>query len=413
MRRILQIVLVALALIAPQTSHAASSAQKLLLLSGCPAQARVGGLCPTGPSLNFAAGFYWVPGQGSVPYTSLISTSRASQETCTNSAGLLTYAANNVPCITDLGLQVWEGRTNDALWARDMTNAAWVKVNMTAALNAVGADGAANSASTLTATAGNATILQTITLGSGADTYSVYLKRVTGTGTINITENGGTAWTACPALSTTAFTRCTLTSTLANPVFGVQIVTNGDSVIADFNQLEPGGFASPPIPTTTTSAARAADNITATGALLSAFNYLRGSVISQFNTSPGGSPAGVWAFNDGTGSNRIDFRNNQGGLIAAFITVGGVNQANPNSGVGGSNLPVKGALAWALGTNQIGIAQNNNAVVDATAASLPSSASAVRIGAIDGGSNYLNNYLQRLTVFNSRLPDATLKAMTQ
>src|SRR6185437_2988284 len=88
-----------------------------------------------------------------------------------------------------------QSSTNQALRARDMTNATWVKANVTAAMTATGVDNAANSASLLTATAGNGTALQTLTIGSQAETYSVYLERVTGSGNIQITENNGTTWT--------------------------------------------------------------------------------------------------------------------------------------------------------------------------------------------------------------------------
>ena len=126
-----------------------------------------------------------------------------------------------------------------------MTNAAWVKTTMTTALNAVGIDGTANSATTLTATGASAMAVQTITLASQADNYSVFLKRVTGSGVINLclaTTSCGTA-TACTVTSTITFTRCTVTATVLNPIVGIQIVTNGDAVIADFNQMEPGRFS--------------------------------------------------------------------------------------------------------------------------------------------------------------------------
>ena len=43
---------------------------------------------------------------------SLISTSRALPETCNWSDGSVTYAATDTPCITDLGLAIWQGSTN-------------------------------------------------------------------------------------------------------------------------------------------------------------------------------------------------------------------------------------------------------------------------------------------------------------
>lgn len=165
---------------------------------------------------------------------------------------------------TGSGLLVEEARTNSALWSRDMTNAAWVKVNMTAALTATGIDGTANSATTLTATAGNATALQAIVSISQADTYSVWIKRVSGSGVVNISLNGA-AWT--PVTLTTTWTQFQITSTLLNPNLGIQIVTSGDVIAADFNQAELGqSFATSPILTTTVAVTRNADVVQVIGA---------------------------------------------------------------------------------------------------------------------------------------------------
>ena len=65
---------------------------------------------------------------------------------------------------TDLGIWVEQSRTNSVLWSRDLTNAVWVKTNITAVKTVTGLDNLANSASNITATATNATILQPITL---------------------------------------------------------------------------------------------------------------------------------------------------------------------------------------------------------------------------------------------------------
>lgn len=193
---------------------------------------------------------------------SLWSLTRASVKYAPNSAGVYLQFASGVPAITDQGWSIEPTATNSALWARDMTNAAWVKVTMSAALNATGIDGTANSASTLTASGANGTALQTITLGVATDTYSVFLKRVTGSGAVSITGNNFIATTVCPALSTTAWTICEVSASLTNPVFGIKLATNGDAVIADFNQLAGGGYRTSPILTTTVAATRAADAVT-------------------------------------------------------------------------------------------------------------------------------------------------------
>lgn len=156
------------------------------------------------------------------------------------------------------GVLLEDARTNVVLWSRDLTNAAWVKTNITPAKNQIGADGVANSASLLTATAGNGTALQAITLGSSARFQSAYVKRVTGSGTVNMTTDNGATWTAVTV--TSAWTRVSIpTQTLANPTVGFRLVTNGDAIAVDFVQNENGTFPTSSIPTTTVAVARVAD----------------------------------------------------------------------------------------------------------------------------------------------------------
>src|SRR6266550_1934477 len=155
-------------------------------------------------------------------------------------------------------------RTNVVLWNRDMTNAAWVKTTMTAAKDQLGVDGVANSASSLLATAGNATCLQAITLGSSLRAQAVWVKRLVGSGTINMTMDNGATWTVITL--TANWTRVTIPSqTLANPTVGFRIVTNADKIAVDYVQNETavtGILESSAIATTTVAVTRAADALT-------------------------------------------------------------------------------------------------------------------------------------------------------
>lgn len=153
-------------------------------------------------------------------------------------------------------------RTNSALWSRDMTNAAWVKTTMTAAQTATGVDGIINSATTLTATAGNATVLQTLVAAATTRGYAPYIKRISGVGAVQITQDG-IAWTTVTI--TSAWTRVTpLILSQLNPVFGIRLVDNADSVAVDMNQFETttGTVVYGPIVTTTAAVTRNADVLT-------------------------------------------------------------------------------------------------------------------------------------------------------
>jgi hypothetical protein len=127
--------------------------------------------------------------------------------------------------------------TNSCLWNRDLTNAAWTKSNVTAAKDQTGVDGVASAASKITATAANGTCLQAITLASSARYQTAFVKRITGSGVINMTMDNGTTWTAIAV--TSSWQRFEIpTQTLANPTVGFRIVTSGDAVAIDLVQNE-------------------------------------------------------------------------------------------------------------------------------------------------------------------------------
>lgn len=157
--------------------------------------------------------------------------------------------------------------TNRALWCRDMTNAAWTKANVTPLLNLTGIDGAASSASRLTSTAGNGTCLQSLVSASTSRSFTAFVKRISGSGTINMTMDNGSTWTAITL--TNAWRRFSIpVQTLANPTFGWRIVTSGDVIGVDYAQMEStASYATSPILTTTAAVTRNTDSLTA------AFNY--------------------------------------------------------------------------------------------------------------------------------------------
>jgi hypothetical protein len=154
--------------------------------------------------------------------------------------------------------------TNNLLHSRDLSNAAWsTKTNITAAKTATGLDGIANTATTLTATAADAIILQSITLASAARCASAYVKRRTGTGTISFTQDGGSTWTDITSqINSSTWSRVQITATLANPSVGFKISTSGDAIDTDCTQNEAGSAATSSIITTTATVTRNADSLT-------------------------------------------------------------------------------------------------------------------------------------------------------
>jgi len=124
-----------------------------------------------------------------------------------------------------------EGWKNQALYSEDFSNAAWTKSNVTIGADSEEAPDQNTTADTLTASAGNATCLQTVTASSDQFIYGMWLKRKTGTGNIDITTDGGSNWDTVAVTRSWTFFECTAQTT-SNPQFGVRIVTSGDEVYA-------------------------------------------------------------------------------------------------------------------------------------------------------------------------------------
>lgn len=178
------------------------------------------------------------------------------------STGIVGTAAVDVARFEQNGVLIEGASTNEAFHSRDFTNAVHVKENITAVKDATGADGLSNSASTLTATSANGTVFQTVPLGSAEYTFSIDVRRKTGSGTIEITDDGGFTLTDITTLiNSNSYTRHTITTTQINPAIGIRIVTSGDEVEVDYEGLETLPFASSRIPTTTISVTRALDNL--------------------------------------------------------------------------------------------------------------------------------------------------------
>lgn len=151
---------------------------------------------------------------------------------------------------------------NECLYSDDFSNAAWVASNITKSSDGVALpNGRAGTAETLTASAGNATLLQTITLASQVNNFSIYLQRKTGTGNVDITLDNGATWTTKALTGVGTWDRVNVSgAAAANPVVGIRIVTSGDAVQAWRANLIAGAFPLSPIGTVATPVTRTADD---------------------------------------------------------------------------------------------------------------------------------------------------------
>lgn len=196
---------------------------------------------------------------------------RATSATCWGPTGLLLTVTTGVARstyteltgATYLGYLAEEARTNSCIQNRDFTNVAWTKTNITAAKDQTGIDGAANAASSLLATAGNGTCAQSITIAAVNRPFSVYVKRLVGTGNIDLAHDGA-SFTTQSVANDGAWHRVTLAASQLNPTLTIRLATNGDKIAVDYAALEDSGgnarvWASTPIATTTVAVTRNID----------------------------------------------------------------------------------------------------------------------------------------------------------
>lgn len=134
------------------------------------------------------------------------------------------------------GVTFAKAEENLLVRSQDFTTS-WVVTNLTAVTSRTAPD-TTTTATEFTASAGNATLTQSITLIAADYTFSVWLRRVTGTGNVDISAHSDGTWVTQTLSST--WTRFSVTQTLTAGVRtpGVRVVSSGDVVEIWGAQLE-------------------------------------------------------------------------------------------------------------------------------------------------------------------------------
>ena len=340
-----------------------------------------------------------------------------------NSSGVLeTVAANTLRIDHDpttlacLGGLFEEASTNYALHSATFTNAAWVKTNVTAAQTQTGPDGVANSASLLTATAANGTALQALTRASAARISSVYVKRVTGSGNVDVTQDNGTTWATVTV--TSGWTRVSIASaTAANPTVGLRIVTPGDEVAVFGFQHEEKAFATSYIPTSTAAVTRNADSLTLSDLTRIGYSATAGTVVVRSRAlgfSAASSPA-PYMFGVGSlSSNELSvyFDGSARKTVGEARSGGAVQMSMSAAEVIAAGASYISALAWA--ENDAALVVNGGTPVTDTSIVLPVGIDRVSIGGRQarGQTAVGSQIISRLDYYNRRLSNAELQSIT-
>jgi hypothetical protein len=162
----------------------------------------------------------------------------------------ITFTRASTATVYD-GKTVAKAEENLLLRSQEFNETAWVKTDTTVSTNNAVAPDGSTTAETLTASAANGTTLQTVTAVAGDYTFSVWLRRVTGTGNIDISAHSGGTW-ATQSI-TSSWVRYTVTQTLTagSQTPGIRIVASGDAIEVWGAQLEQRSSVTAYTPTTT------------------------------------------------------------------------------------------------------------------------------------------------------------------
>lgn len=128
-------------------------------------------------------------------------------------------------------------------------SATWTVTNLTPVTGKTAPD-STSTATEFTAGAANAVLTQGYTAVAGSYTFSVWLRRVTGTGNIDIAADNGT-WTTKVITGTWARYDVTQTVAAGSKTAGVRVVTSGDAIEVWGAQLEQRSSATAYTATTT------------------------------------------------------------------------------------------------------------------------------------------------------------------
>jgi len=163
------------------------------------------------------------------------------------------------------------------------------------------------------------------------------------------------------------------------------------------------------IPTTTTALTRNADVASMTGTNFSSwYNASEGTFVTQFtNRNPLINAVPVTA-NDNTNNNRIGFDVTSTGFGRLVVDTAGASQVL----VGTAGLVAGGSakMAGAYKVNDFAISKDGGAVSTDTNGTVPT-VTQLQIGS-RVSALFLNSYIQRIAYYPTRLPDATLVALT-
>lgn len=349
---------------------------------------------------------------------------RASAANYFDSSGVLQSAATDVARFdydyitpfTNRGLLLEGSRNSRIINNRDLSNASWTKTNGTAAKDQTGIDNVANSASSFLATA-NAATVQRITATS-SNVFSVYLKWIVTTGTIEITVDGITWTDITSQMHATQWRRVFVANASAAQFqCGIRLSANTAKIAVDFAQGENAvGYPSSPVATAAATVTRSPDLPTLALSSITGLSTTDFTVALEWMAGHAGDitlAREVINIDDGSTSNRLFVRREATTANIGFRVVNaGQGQATILSGVVEPELAISRAVASAR-ANRFTLAASVGGIRPADEAGTMPTVTTLRLGHIFGGTTNLFGWLRRIRFWNGALPSAYAKLIAE
>jgi hypothetical protein len=369
---------------------------------------------------------------------SLVTFTRASSGTVTDSAGVLQTAATDVPRFDhnpttgeSLGLLVEEQKTNlltysDGTYANGSA-AGWSNTSSTVSLTT--APTGTNTAELWTFASGSIqNIFKTISCSaSTAYTLSFYYKLGTLPDSdfkIAVRDDTAGVFIASDVSPTrtnvgNSWLRATYTFTtpvgcvLVRPYLLRFTPVTGGSIAFWGAQLEPGSTPSTYIPTTTAAVTRSADVASITGSAFSSwYSQSEGTLFAENSQSAtSGDIAYSYYLDAGAGLANSIYADVSSGNRRGVVFSGNAVQCATNFGAITSGVQAR--TAFGLKQDQFGLVLNGGAVVVDSSGSLPTGLTRIFLGNNSASNAAINGHIRRLTFWGQRLPNNILQSITQ
>ncbi len=237
--------------------------------------------------------------------------------------------------------------------------------------------------------------LQATASASSIKTSSVWIKRKTGSGSLDIVDVRDAAWHT--VAEPTGWTRVSYTDIASTLNWGgFRIQTSGDAIWIWGFQIEDGTYPTSYIPATTAAVARAADIVQFTEPASATLQGSAGTFIIESISESGSSPATIT--NIVSGTNSILYRNTTGKTGTTNGTTALLTATTP-----AWNASVRNGLAWSTGRS---LAYTGSAV--ATDANAVSNVGTLYLGS-NNGSAVENGWYKSFALWNQRLSDTMLQ----